>query len=90
MNIVIYWSRGNKVQRILLHVYFHNHDIGTYMNRQKYKNIIKRSHNPLRKIMKQFVNIRHNVEMKTITYCGVCHESLLYGVISNLHHVEES
>ena len=25
-----YWSKGNKVPRILLHVYFHNHDIDTH------------------------------------------------------------
>ena len=83
-----YWSKSNKVQRILLHLYYHNHDIDTHMDRRKYKNIIRRSNNPLRKIMKYFVNIRHNVDLRTITYYGVCHESLLYSVISRLHDTQ--
>ena len=80
-----YWSKGNKVQRILVHLYFHSHDIDTHMDRRKYKNIINMSNNPRRQMMKQFVNISDNVVLDTFTLFGVNHEALLYGVISNLH-----
>ena len=48
-------KRGNKAQRTLLDLYFHHHDIDTNMDRRKYKNIIKRSNNPCKQVMKNEV-----------------------------------
>ena len=80
-------SKGNNVQRILLHLLYHNHDIDTYMSRRNIKNIIKRSNNPLRKIMSHFVNISKNYDKTTCYLYGVCHQSLFYSVISRLDDV---
>ena len=84
-----YWSKGNKVQRIILHLLFRNFDIDTRMDRRKYKNIIKRSTNPQRKIMKQFINISHNVDKTSYTLYGVCHVSLMYSIITRLHDTDK-
>ena len=54
-------SKLNKVQKIITHMFFRNHNIDTHAERQKYKNIIRRSNNPLRKIMKQFMNITNHI-----------------------------
>ena len=70
---------------MILHLLFRNFDIDTNMDRRKYKNIIKRSKNPQRKIMKQFMNISHNVDKTSYTHYGVCHVSSLYGIITRLH-----
>ena len=82
-------SKGNKVQRIILHLLFRNFDIDTRMDRRKYKNIVKRSKNPQRKIMKQFMNISHNVDKTSYTYYGVCHVSLMYSKITSLCDTNE-
>ncbi len=78
------FSKLNKVQKIIIHILYRNHDIDTIMDRRKYKNIIKRSNNPLRKIMKHFVNIRNHSDRERFMFHGVCHASLLYSVISRL------
>ena len=82
-------SKGGKVQGIILHLLSCNFDIDTHMNSRKYKNIIKRSRNPQRKIMKQFLNISHTVDKTNYTYYGVCHASLMYSIITNLHNTNK-
>ena len=84
-----YLSKGNKVQRIILHSLFRNFDIDTRKDRRKYKNISKRSKNPQRKIMKQFMNISNNVDKTSYTYYGVCHVSLMYSIITRLCDTNE-
>ena len=82
-------SKLNKVQKIMIHLLYRNHDIDTNMDRRKYKNIIRRSNNPLRKIMKQFMNIRNHSDRERLMFHGVCHVMLLYCVIRNLTDIEE-
>ena len=78
------------MQRINLHLLFRNFDIDTRMDRRKYKNIIKRSKNPQRKIMKQFMNNSHNVDKTSYTHYGVCHVSLMYSIITRLCDTNEA
>ena len=66
---------------------YRNHNIDTIMDRRKHKNIIKRSNNPLRKIMKQLVNIRNHSDRERLMFHGVCHVMLLYCVIHNLTYI---
>ena len=72
------WSKGNKVQRTLLNLYFHNQDIDTHMNRRKYRKIVNMSNNPRKHMMKQFMNISNNVIFQTFTCFGVDHEALIW------------
>ena len=83
------FSKLNKVQKIIIHLLYRNHNIDTIMDRRKYKNIIKRSNNPLRKIMKQFMNIRNHSDDERLMFHGVCHVMLLYRVIHNLTYIEK-
>ena len=83
-----YWSKGNKAKK-MLHLYFQSKDMDTHMNRRKYKNIIKMSNNPRKQMMKQFLNVSKIFAVNTLTFFGVDHVSLLYGVISNLHDTEK-
>ena len=82
-------SKLNKVQKTIIHLLYRNHNIDTIMDRRKYKNIIRRSNNPLRKIMKQFMNISNHSDRERLMFHGVCHVMLLYCVIRNLTDIEE-
>ena len=83
------FSKLNKVQKIMLHLLYRNHNVDTNMDRRKYKNIIRRSNNPLRKIMKQFMNIRNHSDDERLMFHGVCHVMLMYCVIRNLTDIED-
>ena len=83
------FSKLNKVQKMIIHLLYRNHDIDTIMDRRKYKNIITRSNNPLRKIMKQFMNISNHSDRERLMFHGVCHVMLLYCVIHNLTDIEK-
>ena len=83
------FSKLNKVQKIIIHLKYRNFHIDTNMDRRKYKNIIRRSNNPLRKIMKQFVNIRNHSDHERLMFHGVCHCMLLYAVFSSLSDIEK-
>ena len=83
------FSKLNKVQKKIIHLLYRNHDIDTNMTRRKYKNIIRRSNNPLRKIMKQFMNIRNHSDHERLMFHGVCHVMLMYCVIRNLTDIED-
>ena len=83
------FSKLNKVQKIILHLLYRNHNIDTNMDRRKHKNIIRRSNNPLRKIMKQFMNIRNHSDRERLMFHGVCHVMLMYCVIHNLTDIED-
>ena len=79
----------SKVQKIIIHLLYRNHNIDTNMTRRKYKNIIRRSNNPLQKIMKHFVNIRNHSDRESFMFRGVCHCLLLHGIIGHLSDIEE-
>ena len=72
------FSKLNKVQKIIIHLLYRNHIIDTIMDRRKYKNIIKRSNNPLRKIMKQFMNIRNHSDDERLMFHGVGHATIRF------------
>ena len=82
-------SKLNKVQKIIIHLQYRNCHLDTNMDRRKYKNIIRMSNNPLRKIMKQFMNITTHSDRERLMFHGVCHVMLLYCVIRNLTDIEE-
>ena len=82
------FSNLNKVQKIIRHMTYRNFHIDTNMDRRNYKNIIRRSNNSLRKIMKQFMNITTHSDER-LMFHGVCHMLLLYCVIYNLTDIEE-
>ena len=69
---------------MFLHLYFHNHDSDTRADRRKYKNITRGSNAPPKQAMKNLMNVRHNRGNERLMLFGVCHELLLYSVISNL------
>ena len=74
-------SKLSKVQKILIHLLYRNHDIETNMTRRKYKNIIRRSNNPLRKIMKQFVKISETIQTANVL-CFTVHVTVCYCILS--------
>ena len=82
------FSNLNKFQKIRRHMTYRNFHIDTNMDRRKYKNIIRRSNNPLRKIMTQFMNITTHSN-DSLMFHGVCHVMLLYCVIYNLTDIKE-
>ena len=88
-NFDVAFSKLNKVQKTIIHLKYRNFRIDTNMDRRKYKNIIRRSNNPLRKIMKQFVNISNHSDYERLMFHGVCHCMLLYAVFRSLSDIEK-